>query len=74
MTTLGTLSQSVLSQPFFSLKDPGHGGFLFLLTGAGGCGKGAQGMASGGTGFRLFLFTVQIMKKIKILNSIKQVP
>ena len=44
-------------------------GFLFLLGGDGGCGEGAGCRAGTGPGFRFFI--LQIIMKIKILNSIK---
>ena len=49
----------------------GFGGFLFLL--GGGCGEGAGCRASASPGIRCVLFSsLQIIKKIKILNSIKK--
>ena len=49
----------------------GFGGFLLLLGGGFGCGEGAGCRAGGGPGFRCVLFCLQIIMKIKILNSIK---
>ena len=58
----------------FSLKYPGHDprvcGFL-LLDGGGGCGEGGGYRAGAGPGFRFFLFRLQIIMEIKILNSTK---
>ena len=48
----------------------GFGGFL-LLGARWGCGCGAGCRAGAGPGFRGVLFCLQIMMKIKILNSIK---
>ena len=49
----------------------GFGGFFLLL--GGGCGRcEGTGFRTGtGPGFRCVLFCLQIMMKIKILNSIK---
>ena len=59
---------------FLSLKDSGTQGFdgFLLLLGAGrGYGCGADCRAGGGPGFRCVLLCLQIMRKIKILNSMK---
>ena len=47
----------------------GFCGFLILL--GGGCGERAGCRAGAGPGFRCVLFCLQIMMKIKILNSPK---
>ena len=47
----------------------GFSSFLLLLDG--GCGEGAGCRAGAGPGFRCVLFCLQIIMKIKILNSIK---
>ena len=49
----------------------GFGGFLLLLDGGCCCACGAGCRAGGGPRFRYVLFCLQIMMKIKILNSIK---
>ena len=49
----------------------GLGGFLLLLGAGLGCGCPAGCMAGACPGFRCILFCLQIMMKIKILNSIK---
>ena len=46
----------------------GFGGFLLLLGCGWGCGEGVC------SGFRFFPFCLQVIMKIKILNSIKTVP
>ena len=49
----------------------GFGGFLLLLGGGCCCGCGAGCRADESPGFRCVLFCLQIMMKIKTLNSIK---
>ena len=71
---LSVLSQEdSVASPFFSLKYPGKtqevGDFVLLL--GIGCGEGAGCRAGAGPGFRFFLFCLQIIIKIEILNSIK---
>ena len=48
----------------------GFGGFL-LLGGGCGSGEGVGCRAGAGPGFRCVLFCLQIIMKIKVLNSIK---
>ena len=47
------------------------GSFLLLLGGSSGCDEGAGCTVGAGPGFRCVLFCMQIIMKIKILNSIK---
>ena len=49
----------------------GFGGFLLLLRGDCCCDRGAGCKAGGGPGFRCVLFCLQIIMKIKTLNSTK---
>ena len=68
--------QEVVVESFFlSLKDPGHDPgvwWFFLLLGAGwSCCCCAGCRAGDSPGFRCVLPSLQIMMKIKILNSIK---
>ena len=49
----------------------GFGSFLFLVDGGWGCGEGAGCRVGASPGFRFFFFCLQIIMKIKILNSIK---
>ena len=49
----------------------GFDGFLLRLGGGCGCGEGAGCRAGAGPGLKFFLFCLQIIMEIKILNSIK---
>ena len=49
----------------------GFGGFFPLQVAAWGCGCGGC-RVGGGSGFRCVLLCLQIMMKLKILNSIKK--
>ena len=52
----------------------GFGGFILLLGSCWGYGCGAGYMAGASLGYRCVLFCLQIMMKIKILNSRKKYP
>ena len=63
-----------MASSFFSLEDPGYNPgvwWLSFLLGY-GCGCEVAGCMTGAdAGFRLFLFCLQIIMKIKIFNSIE---